>query len=144
MEFYIKRRFFTDDTTIGKFYAEDVFLGWILEDKDRDANRDGDLSDPGEQKVYAETAIPRGRYPFKITHSPKFGKLLPEIQNVPGFSGIRVHPGNTKKDTAGCPLPGRYPDGADSVVESTVTFNAIFGVLKAAEEAGEENFITVE
>ena len=31
----------------------------------------------------------------------------------------------------------------DSVVESTVTFNAIFGVLKAAEEAGEENFITV-
>ena len=144
MEFYIKRRFFAKDTAISKFYAEDVFLGWILEDKDRDANRDGDLSDPGEQKVYAETAIPRGRYPLKITHSPKFGKLLPEIQNVQGFSGIRIHPGNTKKDTAGCPLPGRYPDGTDSVVESTVTYNAFFGILKAAEQAGEENFITVE
>lgn len=57
-------------------------------------------------KVQDETAIPAGSYKMKISKSPKFGRLLPEILDVPGFSGIRIHNGNTAADSSGCLIIG--------------------------------------
>ena len=60
-----------------------------------------------EQKLYGQTAIPTGSYPVVLTYSPRFKRTLPLLKNVPHFEGIRIHPGNSATDTAGCILVGR-------------------------------------
>lgn len=57
-------------------------------------------------KVKGMTAIPEGRYLMRFTYSPKFGKRLFQLMDVPLFDGIRIHSGNSVKDTLGCILVG--------------------------------------
>lgn len=57
-------------------------------------------------KVKGMTAIPEGRYLMRFTYSPKFGKRLFLLMDVPLFDGIRIHSGNSVKDTQGCILVG--------------------------------------
>lgn len=57
-------------------------------------------------KVKGMTAIPEGRYLMRFTYSPKFGKRLFRLMDVPLFDGIRIHSGNSVKDTQGCILVG--------------------------------------
>ena len=72
----------------------------------RDINKDGDLNDSGESKVYAQTAIPYGKYKITLNKSPRFKRDLPRLLDVPHFEGILIHRGNTAKDSAGCILVG--------------------------------------
>ena len=60
-----------------------------------------------EQKIPGRTAIPTGSYPVVLTYSAKFRQTLPLLLRVPYFEGIRIHAGNSAKDTAGCILVGR-------------------------------------
>ena len=48
--------------------------------------------------------IPALCYPVRVTHSPKFKRLLPIVQNVPGRSGIRFHRGTKPEHSTGCIL----------------------------------------
>ena len=57
-------------------------------------------------KVKGMTAIPEGRYLTRFTYSPKFGRRLFQLMDVPLFDGIRIHSGNSVKDTQGCILVG--------------------------------------
>ncbi len=98
------------ENTIGELLVNGQHFGYTLEDVIRDTNHDGDLKDSGEQKVYGKTAIPCGRYEMALTWSNKFGKRMPLIMNVEGFEGIRIHGGNTEKDSLGCPLLGQSTD----------------------------------
>jgi len=58
-------------------------------------------------KVAGDTAIPKGRYRVTLEHSPNFGPDTLTIHEVPGFTDIRSHAGNTVGDTRGCPLVGQ-------------------------------------
>ena len=97
---------YTNKTTIGKLYLNDIFICDTLEDVCRDLNKDGDLDDKGETKIYGETAIPSGTYKMIINMSPRFKKLLPRLIDVKGYDGVLIHMGNFAKDTHGCILVG--------------------------------------
>lgn len=125
----VVRRWFTDEETLGRLSINGRFFCYTLEDEIR------------QEKVKAETAIPYGRYSVALTFSPKFGKVMPLIQNVPGFDGIRIHPGNTEKDTAGCLLVGFGKQG-QRLTESKQAYDQLFQILTQAQQQGRPITIT--
>jgi hypothetical protein len=134
MELLLKRDDLSETRTLGKLYVDGAYECETLEDKQRADD---------ERKVFGQTAIPLGRYEVKITHSPRFGCDVPLLLNVPGYEGVRVHPGNTADDTEGCLLVGQSR-GADRIDASRAAYNALFPKLKAALDRGEHIFITLE
>lgn len=106
----------SDKSTIGKFkFGKKTF--YSLEDIDRGLTSDMSIEEIKKLKIYGKTAIPSGRYEMGITYSNRFKKLMPEILDVPGFAGIRVHAGNYPEDSNGCPLIG-LKTGTDAIYQS--------------------------
>ena len=127
----------------GKFYVDNLFFGETLEDTDR-------YLEAGGEKVYGDTAIPRGRYRVSLTYSPHFKRILPEIHDVPGFASIRIHGGNhagpvtdADDDTLGCPLLGqtRTPTG---IANCKGVNDRLYVTLQAAEQREEEVWIEIK
>lgn len=110
---------------IGKLYIDGVYFSDVIEDVDRGLDDRMSLEEILARKVKGETAIPTGIYEVTITYSPKYKKLMPLINNVKGYSGIRIHSGNTAKDTEGCLIVGKNTK-VGMVTESRVTYNALF------------------
>lgn len=112
MEITIDRRYKREDYTVSRVYVDGERWGdgshWCsaLEDTDRGLHSGMKKSEITRRKIYGRTAIPGGMYDVVITHSPRFGKPLPLVVGVPGFEGVRIHPGNTAEDTDGCILLG--------------------------------------
>ena len=134
MELKQVRKFKGDKYTISDFYIDGVKICNICEDPVRvliDKNKDGDFNDAGEGKIYGDTAIPAGKYEVVITYSNRFKKYLPLLLNVPGYEGIRIHPGNSSTDTHGCLLPG-INDIQGKVSNSVKYFTLIFDKISNA------------
>jgi hypothetical protein len=105
MEWSLVRKFFNENYTIGKLMIDGEQFCDTLEDTVRDL-KDYDHDGKFDNKIYGQTAIPCGRYQVIVTWSPKFGKRLPELLSVPGFTNIRIHSGVDAKHTEGCILVG--------------------------------------
>ena len=93
--------------TISRLYINGELFCNALEDESRGLRQDQDLATIKAKKIAGETAIPSGNYMVTLTYSPRFRKMLPLLNDVPGFSGVRIHSGNTAKDTEGCILVGQ-------------------------------------
>ena len=130
----------TEISTIGELFIDDKFECFILEDKDRGLKQSDPISVIEQNKVFGKTAIPKGTYDVVISWSNRFKTYLPLIINVPGFEGIRIHPGNKAEDTEGCQLPGAART-KDMVLNSRVAFKRLFTKLKAVEKTEK---ITIE
>jgi len=142
MELKLYRDTYTRNSTIGKLFVNGTFFCFTLEDYCRDFNRDGDLKDAGETKVFGKTCIPSGKYAVVLTVSNRFKKVLPLLLNVQGFEGIRIHNGNTADHTEGCILVGATA-ATDQVLNSIPTMDRLMVRLKAMVSAGDKIFITI-
>ena len=119
MDLKVIRKDFTQKSTIGELSVNGVFECFTLEDCVRPA------------KIKGVTAIPAGTYEVVVSFSQRFQKPLPLLLNVPNFEGIRIHPGNTDRDTEGCILVGRSKQ-VDSIGESRNAFQALFEKIQSA------------
>jgi len=109
MRLILYRRWQLPLYTIGRLFIAFSFFCNTLEDtvrKLKDLNNDGDFDDPEEGKIYGDTAIPEGNYRITLEYSPTFKRVLPYLHDVPGFSGVMIHSGNSQADTKGCILVG--------------------------------------
>jgi len=129
----LRRIAMKDTYTIGKLYIDGVYFCDTVEDKDRGLNDSMEESVIKERKVYGETAIPLGTYKVEITYSPKFKKNLPLLYNVKGFEGIRIHSGNTAKDSLGCIIVGKNKK-VGMVLDSRSTMTKLMKILTNTKE----------
>jgi hypothetical protein len=120
----VKRYEFRDTYTVGRMYINNLYFCYTLEDVVREG-----------AKVDGKTAIPAGTYDVIIDDSTRFGRPMPHILNVPNFKGVRIHSGNTSKDTEGCILLGASYAGKDFIGNSKNAFDIFFEKLKAAKTA---------
>jgi hypothetical protein len=117
------------DCTVGLLTSDHLKIPiFSLEDKERTV------------KIPGKTAIPTGVYKMSKTVSPRFKRNMVLLENVPNFSGIRVHPGNTVEDTEGCLLLGlglRYNQNTNifnltDSIKAVAIFEQLFDIKTAS------------
>lgn len=128
MKLLLNRKYLKETYTIGTLSIDGIYFCDTLEDRVRDLTR--------EAKIAGKTAIPEGEYEIIINISPRFRRKLPRLVDVPGFSGILIHRGNTAEDTAGCILVGENKMKG-RLVNSTAYELRLLGLLERAQSKGE-------
>lgn len=137
MKLKLVRKFHKGGFTEGKLYVNDGFECYTVEDTDRNLQNGG-------IKVANVTAIPKGTYKITISMSNRFKRFLIEVLNVPQFTGVRIHTGNSSKDTEGCIIVGSINarDDDDWVGGSKIAYERLHAKVKKALSAGEQ--VTLE
>lgn len=154
MQIVVKRRWFTNDTTIGEMSIDNTFECYTLEDKDRNLSDSMSLGDINKIKIFGKTAIPTGTYKVTVEATgivvnvgqrpgPPGAKKLPLIIPIKGFSGVRIHVGNNATATEGCLLVGQGRI-KDAITNSTAALNSVFDQIETAINAGQSVSITFE
>ncbi len=144
MELTVLRYSSGEESTLGLFFIDKKFACYTLEDEYR------------EKKVYGETRIPAGRYRVILRTAgshhirykqkfPEFHKGMLHVTQVPNFSHILIHIGNTDDDTEGCLLVGEstYSNVKQigRINSSTIAYKRIYPVIASAIENGDEVWI---
>jgi hypothetical protein len=149
MKLRLHRRFLGSDYTIGSLYIDGEYFCDTLEDVDRGLTQaiqgiqNSEFKIQNSLKVPHETAIPTGEYKVIVNLSPAKKRMLPRLLDVPGFSGILIHRGNTKNDSSGCILVGENKVKG-KVINSTLYEKRLIEILTEAQENGEEIWIKIE
>jgi hypothetical protein len=124
----VRRRPSVGGATIGELDLGSGRFCYTLEDEIREV-----AGVPVAQwKVPGATAIPAGRYKLAVTQSARYGRPLPVLIGVEGFTGIRIHPGNGSGDSSGCLLVGQAVGGTNTLLRSRLAFDEMFKRLKYA------------
>ena len=139
MNFFQRRKYKRNDYTISPLSVDGQYLCEVVEDKDRGLKDSDSLTHIRNVKVYGKTAIPVGVYEIELTMSQRFKRILPLLKDVPGFSGVRIHRGNTDEDSEGCLLPGENKIKG-GVINSTEWEMKIIELMLLATKNGERIF----
>jgi len=138
VEIIVERLQKDEDVTIGAITIDGDFACWSLEDPVREI--------PGQPvstwKIHGETAIPAGRYKVIVDMSARFKRLLPLLLDVPGYSGVRIHAGNTAADTEGCILVGNERL-AKSLARSQLALAPFMAKMGEAQRKGETIWLEI-
>lgn len=133
------------ESTLGLLFLHKKFFAYILEDTFR------------REKIAGETRIPEGIYPldFNVNLSPltrQYRRSRPwfdyhlEIKNIPGYSNVYLHVGNTHKDTEGCLLIADGIDAASTskmITYSRKAYERFYKTISALLKAGEKVQISI-
>lgn len=130
LQISLKRRGGNLGFTHGKLYFNGVYISDTLEDQERTT------------KIQNATAIPRGVYKVSVTYSNRFKRMMPLLENVPNFTGVRIHSGNTASDTEGCILVGTYL-AQGYIKDSRIAYKKIFPLIDKAIKKGEQVLLTI-
>lgn len=107
MKIELHRKFRQKGYSIGILYINGERICETLEDEDRGLKQELSVATLKSMKIKGQTAIPVGTYQVLMTYSPKYKRIMPLVSNVPAYEGVRIHSGNTNRDTEGCILCGR-------------------------------------
>ena len=132
------------NSTLSHLYIDGIFQCFLLEDKIR------------EVKILKKTAIPEGVFRLRLntwggmnkTYFPKYGPIhkgMIEIADLPTFSAVYIHVGNTIVETAGCPLVGLSyikKDGEYQVLQSADAYRQVYRKLYEVA-TGKDNQIEI-
>lgn len=143
MNILVKRIAKKTTYTIGKMYIDGKYFCDTLEDTDRGLTSNDSIPYIKGKKVMHQTAIPTGTYKVIVNKSPKFGRMLPRLLNVPGFDGILIHRGNSDKDTSGCILVGENKV-IGKVINSTPYETKLVSMLLEAQNKSNGINITIQ
>ena len=142
MKISVERYLYSKDFTLGNVYLDGLYECKSLEDEHR------------EVKVMHETCIPEGVYNVTLrtfgSHHEKYKVKFPEIhkgmlwvKDVPGFTSILIHIGNSDEDTSGCLLVGVVADEKNGkVYKSTEAYLKLYRKVTDAMKRGET--VTIE
>ena len=147
-EFTLARIGHAKDSTLGAFGQKDSkgilnMLCFALEDEKRDV------------KVMHETRIPAGKYELKLRtygkwfekFKPKFPEGIFEIMNVPNYTDVLIHTGNTDDDSSGCVLVGntamRAASGEFTIGESVLAYERVYPIMLAQLKKSGKIFLNV-
>jgi hypothetical protein len=137
MELILHRRFLGEEYTIGSLFIDGEYFCDTLEDKDRGLTQSMSLEEIRKIKIPHETAIPTGVYKVIVNLSPAKKRMLPRLLDVPGFSGVLIHRGNTKHDSSGCILVGENKVKG-KVINSTQYEKRLVEILSKAQEGNDD------
>jgi hypothetical protein len=137
MKIEVRRVGFSSKSTISEVWVDGTRLWYGLED----AVRQEKGVPVWKWKVRGRTAIPEGRYKVIVTQSTRFKRRLPLVVKVPGFTGIRIHSGNTHEHTEGCLLLG-MKTSKGTVLQSRAACAEAQELIETALLAGDKVWIT--
>lgn len=138
IEFTLQRDDLQETRTFGQFMVDGKPYVQTLEDAVREV-----AGQPVKVwKIKKETAIPTGRYRVTLENSSNFGPETLTINGVEGFEYIRMHGGNTERDTEGCPLLGmnRTDTGINTCARAV---DLVKQLVRKANAAGDTCWLTV-
>ena len=152
MKLTLDRKYKKKDYTIGHLYINGQYFSDVIEDPDRNLTTDMPIEEIEAKKVYGVTAIPRGLYEIKMTYSPKFhnkawAKLtsgkVPQVMDVPCWSGVRFHPANEASQLLGCIAPGK--NTKKGMVTSSTHYYTVLVIdyIFPAIEQGEKVYLEI-
>lgn len=125
-----------EDFTLGKLFANGLFLCNTCEDADR-------FLEKGGKKLDGITAIPRGVYDVGVTFSNRFQKPLPQLFDVPGYSGVRIHGGNKAEDSQGCILVGQVRTNT-GIAKCAESLQRIISMIEDCDDSGGKATIEIK
>lgn len=130
------------EATIGRLYLDGQFLCHTLEDEYRAV------------KVKHETRIGAGRYDLRLRtwggFHVRYSKLFKtfhrgmiELVDVPEFTDILIHVGNTDEDTSGCILLGIWRGADNFIADSRNTYARVYKQILPLIETGQLSAIQI-
>lgn len=130
MNIILERKIHNATSTEGNIYIDGKWFCHTIEDVTR--AKLGEWK--SENKVYAQTAIPYGKYQVMVTWSNRFKRMLTAILNVPDFSGIRIHNGSTENSSSGCVIVSFKEGGNHNLVNDPAAMNQLCRLVEDAQK----------